>query len=685
MELARDFYVGVVEDNKDPNRKGRIKVKIQTLYHGLSTEDLPYAYPLGSLAGKEFQVPAIGKLVNVLFFSDDLYSPYYIYSENYNINLQNKLQNLSDDEYINFTALLLDDKTQIFSDNTELTLDYYFNKMTVSKSAINLELKDNKQKLNLGSKSADQDAVLGTRFFEWMDQFIDELEKPYSLVDSNGASVMKPAIQNLCSDYHSLRPDFLSKNVKLVDNRNVDTLSRDTSPYQHDTDLIIPEADISPELRNLIDLQSTNACGGISNALPTGGVGSIPDESDIPAVSDKHAVFTVKRYKFLTDRTIGKLYVNDTFFCDTLEDVVRDLNKEKKVFGQTAIPYGIYPLTIGATSLPKNVAPTGRLPLVNNVQFFDGIRIHVGNKPEHTKGCLLVGNLDTNSNTLKNSSATSARVTQLCEKYNSSKIKMTIVYTIDDNTNQDTTSTKNSFNGANYTDKNDGNPTLDGNSDCTVGTPDSSWTSNLEMSDTKINGEEVKFDGNYIVTEAQLKKIMSQASNSNIKKFIIPLNVAMKKFGITAPLQVSAFLSQIALESGNLLYTKELGGPSYFKRYDGRKDLGNTKLGDGAKYCGRGLIQVTGKSNYADLSKNLGADFVTSPEMLESPTWASISAAYWWFKNQNKKTKKMRANLAGCIATKDIQGITYAVNGGQNGISERTKYYKNALSILGLA
>jgi putative chitinase len=262
---------------------------------------------------------------------------------------------------------------------------------------------------------------------------------------------------------------------------------------------------------------------------------------------------------------------------------------------------------------------------------------------------------------------------------------MTIVYTIDDNTNQDTTSTKNSFNGANYTDKNDGNPTLDGNSDCTVGTPDSSWTSNLEMSDTKINGEEVKFDGNYIVTEAQLKKIMSQASNSNIKKFIIPLNVAMKKFGITAPLQVSAFLSQIALESGNLLYTKELGGPSYFKRYDGRKDLGNTKLGDGAKYCGRGLIQVTGKSNYADLSKNLGADFVTSPEMLESPTWASISAAYWWFKNQNKKTKKMRANLAGCIATKDIQGITYAVNGGQNGISERTKYYKNALSILGLA
>jgi len=519
MELARDFYVGVVEDNKDPNRKGRIKVRIQTLYHTLLTEDIPYAYPLGSLAGKEFQVPAIGKLVNVLFFSDDLYSPYYIYSENYNVNLQNKLTSLSDDEYVNFNALTLDDRTQIFSDNTELTLDYYFNKMTVSRSAINLELKDNKQKLNLGSKSADQDAVLGTRFFEWLDQFIDELSSPFALVDSSGASVMRPKLNLLCSQYQSLRPDFLSKNVKLVDNRNVDNLSRETSPYQHDSDLTIPEADITPELRNLINAQSSAACGEISDSLPTGGVGSIPDEGDIPLTSSNSAVFKVLRYKFLKDRTLGKLYVNDVFFCDTLEDVVRDLKKDKKVYGQTAIPYGIYPLTIGTTGLPRNVAPTGRLPLVNKVAFFDGIRIHVGNKPEHTKGCLLVGNLDTNNNTLKNSSATSARVTQLCEKYQKSKITMTIVYTIDDNNNQDTTSTSNDYNGSNYTPKDNGNPTMNGNSDCVVTTTDSSWSNNLEMSDFKINGEELKFDGNYIITEPQLKKIIPQASNKNIQKF----------------------------------------------------------------------------------------------------------------------------------------------------------------------
>ena len=72
MELQKDFYVGVVEDNIDPKRKGRIKIRVQTLYHNIPLADIPYAYPFAGLAGKEFQVPAIGKLVNVLYFSDDL-------------------------------------------------------------------------------------------------------------------------------------------------------------------------------------------------------------------------------------------------------------------------------------------------------------------------------------------------------------------------------------------------------------------------------------------------------------------------------------------------------------------------------------------------------------------------------------------------------------------------------------
>ena len=256
MILTRDFYVGVVEENKDPNRKGRIKVRVQTLYHGLSTEDIPYAYPLGSLAGKEFQVPAIGKLVNILFFSDDLYSPYYIYSENYNANLQNKLTSLSDDEYVDFTAMLFDESTQIFVKGKELTIDQLLNKITINNTSINLELKDNNQILNLGSRVSNkpdaQDAVLGTRFFEWMDKFINEVSSPFSLIGNSGAPVIKTKLEMLCKEYKLLRPNFVSNNVKIVDNGKVKLLTRKPGVVnnKNDIDLILP---IEPNSKSLND------------------------------------------------------------------------------------------------------------------------------------------------------------------------------------------------------------------------------------------------------------------------------------------------------------------------------------------------------------------------------------------------------------------------------------------------
>lgn len=682
MELQRDFYVGVVEDNIDPDRKGRIKVRVQTLYHNIPVEDIPYAYPLGSLAGKEFQVPAIGKLVNILYFSDDLYSPYYIYSENYNINLQNKLKNLSDDEYVRFNALLYDDRTQIFSDSNELTLDHYFNKISVSKWGINLELKDNKQILNLGSKSADQEAVLGTRFFEWMDEFINELSKPTSLLDSGGASVLKPKLEDICAEYKALRKNFVSKHVKIVDNGSVDSLDRPTDPSQHDTDLIIPESDMSSELQNSIDSQTAGSCGNITEAAPSGGIGSIPDEADIPEVSNKQAVFIVKRYKFLKDRTLGKLYINNTYFCDTLEDKVRDLKKEKKIKRETAIPYGTYKLTVGPTGLSRSTAPTGRLPLVNNVPFFDGIRIHRWDRPQDTEGCLLVGKLDRINNVLVDYHPVANKITQICEDFQKRGVNMTIVYTKDESAIYDTTApSSNTYNGADYRTNSD----AQNDTDCFRTDPDESWTNNLEMQDFSINGQKLEFDGNYIVTEQQLKSIMPQASNSNIKKFIVPINVTLKKFGITSPLQIAAFLSQVSIESGNLLYTKELGGASYFEKYNGRKDLGNNQPGDGPKYKGRGLIQTTGRINYTTLSRKMGVDFVNNPNMLETAMWASLSAGFWWFDNQNKKTKRMRASLKNSIANRDIVSITYAVNGGQNHISERTAAYNRALRTFKLA
>lgn len=274
MSLSKDFYVGIVEDNIDPERRGRIKVRIQTLYHTMNVEDIPYADPIASLAGKEFQVPAIGKLVNVLFLSNDLYSPYYVYSENYNQNLKNKLKSLNDEEYVDFTAMLFDESTQIYIKGKELTIDQLLNKITIDNASINLELKDNKEILNLGSRGADQDAVLGTRFFEWMDQFIDELSLPYSLMGNMGAPILKTKLDVLCQKYKLLRPDFVSNNVKIVDNGEVKILSRDPKVVnnKNDIDLIVPiEEDLilNQKLNNSILEQNNKACDQLKFAAPT--------------------------------------------------------------------------------------------------------------------------------------------------------------------------------------------------------------------------------------------------------------------------------------------------------------------------------------------------------------------------------------------------------------------------------
>ena len=84
--------------------------------------------------------------------------------------------------------------------------------------------------------------------------------------------------------------------------------------------------------------------------------------------------------------TVGRLFVDGKFFCNTLEDTVRDLSNEKKVYGQTAIPYGEYKVVYNWS--PK----FGRnLPRLLNVPAFEGILIHPGNTADDSAGCILVG------------------------------------------------------------------------------------------------------------------------------------------------------------------------------------------------------------------------------------------------------------------------------------------------------
>lgn len=102
---------------------------------------------------------------------------------------------------------------------------------------------------------------------------------------------------------------------------------------------------------------------------------------------------TLKRIALRPTYTIGKLYIDDVYFCDTIEDAVRDLNKngkfdngEKKIHSKTAIPYGTY--EIKWTYSPRFKKYT---PQLMNVPSFEGIRIHAGNTSADTEGCLILG------------------------------------------------------------------------------------------------------------------------------------------------------------------------------------------------------------------------------------------------------------------------------------------------------
>lgn len=112
---------------------------------------------------------------------------------------------------------------------------------------------------------------------------------------------------------------------------------------------------------------------------------------------------TLKRIALKPTYTIGKLYIDGAYICDTLEDAVRDLNKngrfdngEKKVYGETAIPYGTYEITMKVQSPKFSQKPAyawcnGYLPRLLNVPEFDGILIHAGNTAKDSLGCPCVG------------------------------------------------------------------------------------------------------------------------------------------------------------------------------------------------------------------------------------------------------------------------------------------------------
>lgn len=191
----------------------------------------------------------------------------------------------------------------------------------------------------------------------------------------------------------------------------------------------------------------------------------------------------------------------------------------------------------------------------------------------------------------------------------------------------------------------------------------------------------VTAQGVCVMLVTQLQAIMPNAG-PRACVFIQTLNAAMSLYQITTCKRMAAFLAQVGHESGQLRYVRELGSDQYLSKYDTgtlAARLGNTPEadGDGQKYRGRGLIQITGRRNYLACSQALFGDdrLLQQPQLLERPQWACESAAWFW-----------QSNGLNELADKgQFTTITRRINGGLNGLDERLQLWARAKAVLGVS
>ena len=167
------------------------------------------------------------------------------------------------------------------------------------------------------------------------------------------------------------------------------------------------------------------------------------------------------------------------------------------------------------------------------------------------------------------------------------------------------------------------------------------------------------------LTIDQLQAICPQSLRKTLMKFVSPLNDTFKEFGIDTVPEQQRFLAQVAHESGGFFYVRELASG---EAYEGRADLGNTEPGDGRKFRGRGLIQITGRANTGACSRALFGDdrLLDTPELLEQPELATRSAG-WFF------------DAHGLNDIEDFTHLSERINGKPpNGLADRYAYLGRA-------
>ena len=201
-----------------------------------------------------------------------------------------------------------------------------------------------------------------------------------------------------------------------------------------------------------------------------------------------------------------------------------------------------------------------------------------------------------------------------------------------------------------------------------------------------------------LVTFDQLNDFFEDTSEDIIEKFVEPLNDVMEFYEINNPKRISMFLAQVGHESGGLRTIKEnlnysADGlkrvfPKYFRDvnpadyakkpekianrvYGGRMGNGPESTGDGYRYCGRGLIQLTGKSNYEAFAADMGWPLAEATEWLSTEEGAAWSAGWFW----DSRELNQWADKG------DILTVTKKINGGAIGLEDRKSHYEAALEI----
>lgn len=172
-----------------------------------------------------------------------------------------------------------------------------------------------------------------------------------------------------------------------------------------------------------------------------------------------------------------------------------------------------------------------------------------------------------------------------------------------------------------------------------------------------------------------IEQVMPRAKGKLAERYSVHLINAMSTAKITGVMREAAFLAQLAHESSELQYNREIWGPtSWQEKYEGHKGLGNVITGDGKRFLGRGLIQLTGRFNYQKCSRALFKDLrlLDNPEILENPEYSALSATWYWIER--------KINAPADIG--DFQGVTKLINPGLLGQAHRMAYYKKALALL---